>query len=117
LIQKARESFDNSVVFGRALNTILYDTKFANEIPFEKKKKTCYDLIRDRTNLARSIIADVRSGKPIVSPASFALFEDDICGLIKLYSQVKKYMKLNMKPHNPLVDAYYTLIVYIAYNI
>ena len=29
---------------------------------------------------------------------------------------IKEYMKLNMKPHNPLVDAYYTLIVYIAYN-
>ena len=30
---------------------------------------------------------------------------------------LKNYMKLNMKPHNPLVDAYYTLIVYMAYNI
>lgn len=29
---------------------------------------------------------------------------------------IKDYMKLNMKPHNPLVDAYYTLMVYIGFN-
>lgn len=34
----------------------------------------------------------------------------------KIIKELKKYMSNNFKPHNPLVDAYYTLQVFILYN-
>jgi hypothetical protein len=58
----------------------------------------------------------------------------DMCGSAKLYESylclnnlylnsnknmlnvLKKWMESNFKPHNPLVDAYYTLQVFILYN-
>lgn len=56
---------------------------------------------------------------------SAKLYESYIC-LNKIYKQMdherdillilKKWMKLNFKPHNPLVDAYYTLQVFLLYN-
>ena len=87
-MNKLRTSLVNSFTCRNALQRGLYgilvDTSYAEEITFQQRKAMCYDLLLQRTNEARAAIYDEQTGKPLVSPASFTIFDDEICKLITL---------------------------------
>lgn len=116
--------FNEMVVSSNAINIVKGGEDLKALINHKQLLSNC----KDNMTKAKNVIDIADYNNNIYTMCSSAkLYESYVCLIDKRYQQIKKYHEKTedristymnkIKPHNPLVDAYYTLYVYIQYNL